>query len=259
MDNDSWLFPEELPFDSLFDSDGDGKITGFESYIRDDFLLSELEDDDKQKFPDDLVEEGEQYCIYPENYDSVEAFEADLEEAKEIWCDSDEDDDRVAAPKHYEVVNEYEGPVTEDSLKEINHQIQESQEKIESFQKQIQLIQEENGQVENKKKTTAKALFGSAIGISFLLGVVFSLTTFGELIFSEVATLGFWLSLSSCCVIVLGYAIKQNANKADRLERFSEWFRIEENVKKEEQKLSQLISWREQIKHRLADRLNNIE
>ena len=259
MDNDSWLFPKELPFDSLFDSDGDGKITGFESYIRDDFLLSELEDDEKPKFPDDLVEEGEQYCIYPENYDSVEAFEADLEEAKEIWCDSDEDDDGVAAPKHYEVVNEYEGPVTEDSLKEINHQIQESQEKIESFQKQIQLIQEENEQVEKKKKTTAKALFGSAIGFGFLLGVVFSLTTFGELILSEIATLGFWLSLSFCCIIALGYAIKQNADKADRLERSSEWFRIAEDAKKEEKKLSQLISWREQIKHRLADRLNNSE
>ena len=47
MDNDSWLFPEDLPFDSLFDSDGDGKITGFESVIRDEHWLSELEDEEK--------------------------------------------------------------------------------------------------------------------------------------------------------------------------------------------------------------------
>ena len=248
MKNDSLLFPENLPFDGLFDSDGDGKITGFESFIRDNYWLSELDDDDKPRIPDDLVEEGEQYCIYPENYDSVEAFEADLEEANNIWRDSDKVDDGVAAPKDYGIVNEFEGPLTEDSLNEINHQIQESQEKIESFQKQIKLIQEENEQAAKKKKTTAKVWLGSAIGISFLLGVVFSMTTWGELIFSEIATLGFWLSLSSCCIIALGYAIKQNADKEKRLEGFSKVFRIAEDVKKEKQKLSQLISVREQIK-----------
>ena len=115
MDNDSWLFPEDLPFDSLFDSDGDGKITGFESAIRDEHWLSELEDEEKPIIPDYLVEEGDQYCIYPENYDSVEAFEADLEEAKEIWRDSDEDDVWVAVPKKDKVINEYKGPVTEAS------------------------------------------------------------------------------------------------------------------------------------------------
>ena len=299
MDNDSWLFPEHLPFDDLFDTDGDGKITGFESFIRDDFLMNEMEDETTPKIPEYLKEEGEEYCIYPENYDSVEEFQEAVNEAKYGWRlfvdtdnavlldpedyeteeeyeealeqvkngeaaetsedDEDEDDDGAAAPKDYEVVNEYEGLLSEDSLKEINHQIQESQEKIESFQEQIKLIQEENEQAAQKKKTTAIILFSSGIGISFLLAVVYSLTTWGELDFSEIATLGFWLSLSSCCIIGLGYAIKQNADKANRIEDFSKIFHIAEDVKKEEQKLSQLISEGEQIKQRLENSRNNRE
>lgn len=247
MDNDSWLFPEDLPFDSLFDSDGDGKITGFESFIRDNHWLSEFEDEEKPIIPDYLVEEGDQYCIYPENYDSVEAFEADLEEAKEIWGDSDEDDAEVPAPTVYKTKKEYEEPLTKASLKEINQQIQESQEKLEVLQKQLKLAQEESEQAAKKKKTTAKALYGSAIGISFLIAVIYSLTSWGEFDLSEIAPLGFWLSLSFCCFITLGYSVKINMDKEDREERFFKGFHMIDAVQKEEQKLSKLISAREQI------------
>ena len=249
MDNDSWLFPEDLPFDSLFDSDEDGKITGFESVIRDEHWLSELEDEEKPEIPDYLVEEGEQYCIYPENYDSVEAFESDLEEAKYIWRDLDEDDAGVAAPKKDKAVNEYKEPVTEASLEEINQQIQESQEKLESLQKQLKLRQEEREQAEKKKKTTAKVLYGSAIGISFLIAIVYSLTQWGEFDLSEITPLGFWLSLSFCCFITLGYAVKINMDKENREESFFKGFHMADAVKKEEQKLSQLLSLREQMKN----------
>ena len=248
MKNDSRLFPEDLPFDGLFDLDGDGEVTGFESFVRDDHWLRELEQEDNPKIPDYLVEEGEQYCIYPENYDSAEAFEADLEEAKYIWRDSDEDDAGVAASKDYEAVNEYKGPATEASLEEINRQIRESQEKLESLQEQLKLIQEEKEQEEKKKKTTAKVLFGSAIGISFIISIVYSLKQWGEFDFSEITTLGFWLSLSSCGIIALGYAVKQNMDKENRVESFFKGFHNADAVKQEEQKLSQLISEREQMK-----------
>ena len=262
MKNDSWFFSENLPFDSLFDLDGDGELSGLETMIRDDHWLNEFEDGAKPKIPDSLVEEGEQYCIYPENYDSAEEFQAALEEAKEIWRDADEDDAGAAYPAAYGNGNTHEGPVhwkSKDeeelhlkccnlSLKEINHLIQESKEKIKSLQKQLDLIQEENRQAEEKKKTRAIVLFGSAIGISLIIGVVFSLSTWGEFIFSEAATLAFWLSLSFCCFIGLGYAFKQNMDKENRSERFLKVFRIADDVKKEEQKLSNLISEREQIK-----------
>ncbi len=259
MKNDSWFFPENLPFDSLFDLDGDGELSGLETMIRDDEWLNEFEDEAKPKIPDSLVEEGEQYCIYPENYDSVEAFEADLEEAKYIWHDSDEDDAGVAAPKDNKAVNEYKRPATAASLEEINRQIRESQEKLESLQKQFKMIQEENEQANKKITTRLKAWFGAAIGISFLLAVVYSLTTWGELDFSEITTVGFWLSLSACCFVGLGYGVKQNMEKENRSERLLKVFRNAEDVKKEEQKLSNLISKREQIKHRLANRRNNRE
>ena len=259
MDNDSWLFPEDLPFDSLFDSDGDGKITGFESVIRDEHWLSELEDDAKPIIPDYLVEEGDQYCIYPENYDSVEAFEADLEEAKAIWRDSDEDDVRVAAPKVYKPKNECEVPATKASLEEVNQQIQESQEKLESLQKQLKLAQEESEQAAKKKKTTAKALYGSAIGISFLIAVIYSLTQWGEFDLSEIAPLGFWLSLSFCCFITLGYIVKINMDKESREESFFKGFHMMDAVQKEEQKLSQLISAREQIEKKNGQKVGRAQ
>ena len=31
MKNDSWMFPTETPMDSMFDSNHDGKLTGFET------------------------------------------------------------------------------------------------------------------------------------------------------------------------------------------------------------------------------------
>ena len=39
MKNDSWLFPFSMPNDSFFDSNRDGKLSGFESIMRDTYWL----------------------------------------------------------------------------------------------------------------------------------------------------------------------------------------------------------------------------
>ena len=41
MKNDSWLFPFEMLGDSYFDSNHDEKLTGWETIMRDSFLLEE--------------------------------------------------------------------------------------------------------------------------------------------------------------------------------------------------------------------------
>ena len=47
MDNDSMFFPFEHIGDSLFDSDGDGALTGFETFVRDTALFDAMEDAEK--------------------------------------------------------------------------------------------------------------------------------------------------------------------------------------------------------------------
>ncbi len=41
MKKDSWFFPIEMPGNSLFDSNKDGKISGFETIVRDSFWLEQ--------------------------------------------------------------------------------------------------------------------------------------------------------------------------------------------------------------------------
>ena len=41
MKNDSWLFPVSMPGDSFFDSNKDGKLTGFETLVRDSYWLEQ--------------------------------------------------------------------------------------------------------------------------------------------------------------------------------------------------------------------------
>ena len=60
MKNDSFLFPFSLPGDSIFDSDNDGKLTGFETAFRDaavltalEYLLGGFDDKGKDVFDDD--------------------------------------------------------------------------------------------------------------------------------------------------------------------------------------------------------------
>lgn len=55
MENDSWFFPFSMPCDSFFDSNKDGKLTGFETCMRDSFWLEQQrrvmdEKDDKKKW-----------------------------------------------------------------------------------------------------------------------------------------------------------------------------------------------------------------
>ncbi len=109
MKNDSWLFPEDLPFDGLFDLDGDGKVTGMESLLRDDHWLDMFEDKPKKRISDRLKEEGAEYCIYPENYNTVDEFKEALHEAKYGWrFFVDLDDVVLVDPEDYETEEEYE-------------------------------------------------------------------------------------------------------------------------------------------------------
>ena len=41
MKNDSWLFPCSMPGDDFFDSNKDGKLTGFETFMRDSYWLEQ--------------------------------------------------------------------------------------------------------------------------------------------------------------------------------------------------------------------------
>lgn len=52
MKNDSWLFPFEMPLDDIFDSNHDGKLTGFETLMRDSVIMHDYElylEDEKKK------------------------------------------------------------------------------------------------------------------------------------------------------------------------------------------------------------------
>ena len=39
MKNDSWLFPFSRPEDKFFDSNKDGKLSGFETIFRDAYIM----------------------------------------------------------------------------------------------------------------------------------------------------------------------------------------------------------------------------
>ena len=48
MKNDSPLFPLDHLGDSLYDMNGDGELTGFETMLRDSDILNEMEDDEEE-------------------------------------------------------------------------------------------------------------------------------------------------------------------------------------------------------------------
>lgn len=109
MKNDSWLFPFSMLGDGFFDSNHDGKLTGFETLMRDTFWLDQQrrwnENYDKSNdsyissgssFDDDFssydetdhswreyCEDGSDYGIFPEDYETEEEYEETLEEAIE--------------------------------------------------------------------------------------------------------------------------------------------------------------------------------
>ena len=59
MKNDSFLFPFGVPGDSLFDSNNDGKLTGFETAFRDVAIMTALDyllgDDADNEDEDDYI------------------------------------------------------------------------------------------------------------------------------------------------------------------------------------------------------------
>lgn len=54
MKNDSLLFPEDLPFDNLFDPDGDKELTGTESIARSRYWLEQMDSGLSFDYPDHL-------------------------------------------------------------------------------------------------------------------------------------------------------------------------------------------------------------
>ena len=116
MKNDSWFFPFSMPCDSFFDSNKDGKLTGFETMMRDSYWLEQQnkrneEHNSKKDFnsysapkyysshnaskEEQIVpkcdkyewrkycEDGSEYDIYPEDYENEEEYQLALEEAME--------------------------------------------------------------------------------------------------------------------------------------------------------------------------------
>lgn len=148
MKNDSWLFPFEMLGDSYFDSNHDGKLTGWETIMRDSFLLEEerrwderkkknqtttqinynrphsntangsvrtsVDDDEDDYAWRDFCEDGTEYCIFPEDYETEEEYEEALEEAKYGWRDTCESViDTDVDPLDYETEEEYEEALAE--------------------------------------------------------------------------------------------------------------------------------------------------
>jgi len=112
MKNDSWLFPITMPGDSFFDSNKDGKLSGFETLMRDTFwleqqrrwmnqsknsssrtytntpsqvlstpLYDESEEDEDEYEWRAFHDEGYDYGVYPEDYETEEEYVEALAEA----------------------------------------------------------------------------------------------------------------------------------------------------------------------------------
>ena len=122
MKNDSLFFPFEMPGDSVFDTNKDGKLTGFETTMRDAYQWESfrhfVEDEEKSNGPAfnsnhhrsyfnssddtlsspddeedfewrDFCEDGSDYGVYPEDYETEEEYMDALEEAMD---EAEEDD-----------------------------------------------------------------------------------------------------------------------------------------------------------------------
>ena len=88
MNNDSPFFPFSLPGDSLFDSDHDGKLGGFESAIRDGVLLANMQDN----VPKNPRGSGISYASVPAPAPAVRDNPFAVEDIDEEENDKDDDE-----------------------------------------------------------------------------------------------------------------------------------------------------------------------
>ena len=147
MKNDSWLFPFDMLGDSFYDIDHDKKLTGWETILRDSFWLDQQrrwnerkketqttsqinynrtrsqtangsihssDDDEEDCAWRDFCEDGSDYGISPEDYETEEEYEEALEEARYGWRDDCESAfDTGVDPEDYETEEEYEEALAE--------------------------------------------------------------------------------------------------------------------------------------------------
>ena len=148
MKNDSWVFPFSMLFDSIFDHNHDGTLSGWETIDRDAYWLEQQriweerkkksqaapqidsdhprshtaivsihpsdEDDEDDYSWRDFCEDGSDYGIFPEDYETEEEYEAALEEAGYGWRDTCESDSETGIdPEDYETEEEYEQALAE--------------------------------------------------------------------------------------------------------------------------------------------------
>lgn len=107
-------------FESLFDVDGDGEITAADDML--DFMMfNELLKDEEKKASDAkkeewriFAEDGSDYDLYPEDYETEEEYNEALREAKTAWRDEVEDGwEYNMDPEDYETEEEYDEALDE--------------------------------------------------------------------------------------------------------------------------------------------------
>ena len=158
MKNDSWLFPFPLPSDSDYDRNHDGKLSGWETIVRDGYWLDQQRiwaerknSKDGNCFPGSIFphgssvqsynrdqnsnveadyswrehcEDGSEYLIFPEEYETEEEYEEALHEAGYGWRDDCEGVfDTDVDPEDYETEEEYEEALAEAQERDIRAEI----------------------------------------------------------------------------------------------------------------------------------------
>ena len=107
-------------FESLFDVDGDGEITAADDML--DFMLFNefLKDEEKRESDAKkeewriFAEDGSDYDLYPEDYETEEEYNEALREAKTAWRDEVEDGwEYNMDPEDYETEEEYDEALDE--------------------------------------------------------------------------------------------------------------------------------------------------
>lgn len=132
---------DEGLFGGLFDFNGDGKTTWDEEFIAYKIFeeCTKDEDDSDSDFDSDLFddtddsdkyewrifcEDGTEYGVYPEDYETEEEYENALDEAKYGWRDNCEDGAEYGIePDDYETEEEYEEALAEERERISNAEI----------------------------------------------------------------------------------------------------------------------------------------
>ncbi len=99
-------------FGSIFDLDGNGTTDLGEVFVAHQFFKDELSDEDNSWR--DYCEDGSEYGIFPEDYETELDYEIALEEAKEAWREDCEDGSEYDVfPEDYETEDEYKEALEE--------------------------------------------------------------------------------------------------------------------------------------------------